>query len=169
MRTVISYVSRYEDYFRAVMEQKLRLSSEAAICGHKKRLTQAEKRLTELDRLFIRIYGDNVVGRITDERFSMMSKTCEDEQTQLKVEIQSLQQEIEVQVRQIENLEQFIQRVHKYEDLQELIPYALRELVKVIYIEAPNKSSGKRRQNIRISYDLVGFIPVEELMKQETA
>ena len=32
-----------------------------------------------------------------------------------------------------------------------------------IYIEAPDKSSGKRRQNIRISYDLVGFIPVEEL------
>ena len=48
-------------------------------------------------------------------------------------------------------------------------PYALRELVKAIYIEAPGKSSGKRRQNIRISYDLVGFIPVEELVKEETA
>ena len=155
--------------FRAVMEQKLWLSSEAAIRGHKKRLAQAEKRLTELDRLFIRIYEDNVAGRITDERFSMMSKTYEDEQTQLKVEIQSLQQEIEEQERQIENLEQFIQRVHKYEDLQELTPYALRELVKAIYIEAPDKSSGKRRQGIRISYDLVGFIPVEELLKQETA
>ena len=92
--------------------------------------------MTELDRLFIRIYEDNVTGRITDERFSMMSKTYEDEQTQLKVEIQSLQQEIEEQERQIENLEQFIQRVHKYEDLQELTPYALRELVKAIYIEA---------------------------------
>ena len=110
-----------------------------------------------------------MAGRITDERFSMMSKTYEDEQTQLKVEILSLQQEIEVQERQIENLEQLIQRVQKYEDLQELIPYALRELVKAIYIEAPDKSSGKRRQNIRISYDLVGFIPVEELLKQETA
>ena len=49
------------------------------------------------------------------------------------------------------------------------IPYALRELVKAIYIEAPDKSSGKRHQGIRISYDLVGFIPVEELLKQETA
>ena len=73
----------------------------------------------------------------------------------------------QVQERQIENLEQFIQRVHKYEDLQEMTPYALRELVKGIYIEAPDKSSGKRRQGIRISYDLVGFIPVDELMKQE--
>ena len=169
MRTVISYVSRYEDHFRAVMEQKLRLSSEAAIRGHKKRLAQAEKRLGELDRLFIRIYEDNVAGRITDEKFSMMSKTYEDEQAQLKAEIQTLQQEIEVQERQIENLEQFIQRVRKYEDLDELTPYALRELVKAIYIEAPDKSSGKRHQGIRISYDLVGFIPVEELLKQETA
>ena len=48
-------------------------------------------------------------------------------------------------------------------------PYALQELVKAIYIEAPYKSSGKRHQGIRISYDLVGFIPVEELLKQETA
>ena len=28
-------------------------------------------------------------------------------------------------------------------------PYALRELVKAIYIEAPDKSSGKRHQGIR--------------------
>ena len=32
-----------------------------------------------------------------------------------------------------------------------------------------DKSSGKRWQNIRISYDLVGFIPLNELVKEETA
>ena len=115
------------------------------------------------EKLHSEYYGED------DERFSMMSRSYETEQEQLKVEIQTLQQDIEVQERQIENLEQFIQRVHKYKDLDELTPYALRELVKGVYIEAPDKSSGKRRQNIRISYDLVGFIPVEELLKQETA
>ena len=169
MKAVIFYVTRYEKHFRAVMEQRLRMSSEEAIRGYKTQLAQAERRLAELDRLFIRIYEDNVSGRITDERFSLMSKTYEDEQAQLKVDIHRLRQEIEVQERQIEDLEKFIQRVHKYEDLQEMTPYALRELVKGIYIEAPDKSSGKRRQGVRISYDLVGFIPVEELMKQETA
>ena len=168
MKAVISYVTRHESYFRAVMEHKLRLSSEEAIRANKKRLAQADKRIVELDRLFIRIYEDNVAGKLSDERFAMMSQSYEDEQMQLKAEIQTLQHDIEVQERQIENLEQFIQRVHKYEDLQELTPYALRELVKAIYIEAPDKSSGKRRQGIRISYDLVGFIPVDELMKQET-
>ena len=115
------------------------------------------------DKLHSEDYGED------DERFSMMSRSYETEQEQLKVEIQTLQQDIKVQERQIENLEQFIQRVHKYKDLDELTPYALRELVKGVYIEAPDKSSGKRRQNIRISYDLVGFIPLNELMKEETA
>lgn len=115
------------------------------------------------EKLHSEYYGED------DERFSMMSRSYETEQEQLKVEIQTLQQDIEVQERQIENLEQFIQRVHKYKDLDELTPYALRELVKGVYIEAPDKSSGKRRQNIRISYDLVGFIPLNELMKEETA
>ena len=169
MKAVIFYVTRYEKHFRAVMEQRLRMSSEEAIRGYKTQFAQAERRLAELDRLFIRIYEDNVSGRITDERFSLMSKTYEDEQAQLKVDIHHLRQVIEVQERQIEDLEKFIQRVHKYEDLQEMTPYALRELVKGIYIEAPDKSSGKRRQGVRISYDLVGFVPVEELLKQETA
>lgn len=115
------------------------------------------------EKLHSEYYGED------DERFSMMSRSYETEQEQLKVEIQTLQQDIKVQERQIENLEQFIQRVHKYKDLDELTPYALGELVKGVYIEAPDKSSGKRRQNIRISYDLVGFIPLNELMKEETA
>lgn len=47
--------------------------------------------------------------------------------------------------------------------------YALRELVKAVYVEAPDKSSGKRKQKIHISYDLIGFIPVDVLTKAEQA
>ena len=98
-----------------------------------------------------------------------MSKTYEDEQAQLKVEIVNLQKEVEVQERQIENLEQFIHRVRRYTTLTELTPYALRELVKAVYVEAPDKSSGKRKQKVHIEYDLVGYIPVDELIKAEQA
>ena len=48
-------------------------------------------------------------------------------------------------------------------------PYALRELVKAVYVDAPDKSSGKRRQKVHIEYDLVGYIPVDELLKAEQA
>ena len=169
MKEVISYVTRYEAHFRVEMEQKLRLQSEETIRVYKKRLAQAEKRIEDLDRLFIKIYEDNAKGKLNDDRFAMMSKTYEDEQTQLKVEIVNLQKEIEVQERQIEDLEQFIQRARRYTDLTELTPYALRELVKAVYVEAPDKSSGKRKQRVHIEYDLVGYIPVDELIKAKQA
>ena len=135
----------------------------------RRRLTQAEKRIGELDRLFVRIYEDNVSGKLDDEKFAMMSQNYTQEQKDLKTEVNSLQQKIEEQEQQADNLEQFIQRVKRNSDLTELTPYALRELVKAVYVEAPDKSSGKRKQKIHICYDLVGFIPVDELLKAEQA
>ena len=46
---------------------------------------------------------------------------------------------------------------------------ALREIVKAVYVDAPDKSSGKRRQKAHIEYDLMGYIPVDELLKAEQA
>ena len=48
-------------------------------------------------------------------------------------------------------------------------PYAFRELVKAVYVDVPDKSSGKPGQKVYIEYDLVGFIPVDELLKAEQA
>ena len=88
----------------------------------------------ELDRLFIRSYEDNVSGKIDDERFAMMNKSYTQEQKDLKAEVTSLQQVIEEQERQAENLEQFIQRVKRSSELTELTPYALRDLVKAVFM-----------------------------------
>ena len=99
----------------------------------------------------------------------MLSQSYEAEQKQLEAEVVSLRQEIEVQARQSENIEKFIQTAQKYMAIDSLAPYALRELVQAIYVEAPDKSSGKRRQSIHIKYDGLGFIPLDELMKGETA
>ena len=48
----------------------------------------------------IKIYEDNAYGRLTDERYDMLSQTYEAEQKQLEAEAITLQQEIEVQERQ---------------------------------------------------------------------
>ena len=169
IQEVISVVTRYEAYFRSEMEQKLRIQSEKSLRLYQKRLAQAEKRIGELDRLFIRIYEDNVAGRLDDERFAMMSKNYTEEQKDLKAEVKNLQQQIHEQEQQAENIEQFVQRVKRNSTLTELTPYALRELVKAVYVDAPDKSSGKRRQKVHIEYDLVGYIPVDELLKAEQA
>ena len=131
--------------------------------------TPSQKRILELDKLFVRIYEDNVAGKLSDERFSVMSSSYEEEQQALKTNAETLRQEIEVQEQQNQNLELFIQKVHQYTDLDELTAYAAHDLIKTIYIGAPDKSSGKRHQSISVRYDFVGFIPLDESMKQETA
>ena len=169
IQAVMGYILRHEDYFRTIMEEQLRVESCEQIRIRRKRLESNERRIAELKRLFIKIYEDNASGRLTDERYDMLSQTYEVEQKQLEAEAITLQQEIEVQERQNENIEKFIQKAHKYVGIEELDGYALRELVSAIYVDAPDKSSGKRVQHIHIRYDGLGFIPLNELMKKETA
>ena len=165
----MGYILRHEDYFRTIMEGQLRVESYEQIRIRRTRLESNERRIAELKRLFIKIYEDNASGRLTDERYDMLSQTYEAEQKQLEAEAITLQQEIEVQERQNENIEKFIQKAHNYVGIEELDGYALRELVSAIYVDTPDKSSGKRVQHIHIRYDGLGFIPLNELMKKETA
>ena len=88
---------------------------------------------------------------------------------ELREKLLQLNEEIIQQEEQAENIDRFIGKVRKYLDLDELTPTILNDMVKAVYVHAPDKSKGYREQQIDISYDLVGFIPVDELMKQETA
>lgn len=56
-------------------------------------------------------------------------------------------------------VEQFIRKCKQYTDLTELTPTILNDLVCNVFVEAPDKSDGKRKQKIHISYDLVGILP----------
>ena len=165
MQMVIGFVSQYEDHFRAYMREKMQMDSEEAIKSQRKKLAQHEKRLAELDRLFMRLYEDNVAGKVSDERYIAMSASYEDEQAALKAEVTALQQEIEAQSTQAENLERFIRTIRRYDELDHLTPYAARELIHAVRVGKAEKIDGKRHQEIRIEYDLVGFIPINELLK----
>ena len=159
----MGYILRHEDCFRTIMEEQLRVESYEQIRIRRKRLESNERRIAELKRLFIKIYEDNASGRLTDERYDMLSQTYEAEQKQLEVEAITLQQEIEVQERQNENIEKFIQKAHKYVGIEELDGYALRELVSAIYVDAPDKSSGKRVQKVKIYFNFVDDVEIPEV------
>ncbi|MCR4804958.1 MAG: hypothetical protein K5981_04825 [Clostridia bacterium] len=89
------------------MESKLKSESREILRAKQKQLEKDEKRIAELDRLFARLYEDNVASRISDDRFAMMSRAYEDEQRELKREAEVLRQEIETQEQQKQNLELF--------------------------------------------------------------
>ena len=169
MQIVTGYILRYEEHFRSVMDDHLRLDSTEKLEISKGQLERNEKRIAELKQLFIRIYEDNARGKLADDRYDMMSQSYDAEQKKLEAEVIALRQEIEVQERQNDNVEKFIEKAKRYVGIDKLDPYALRELVQEIYVDAPDKSGGKRQQTIHIRYDGIGLIPLEELMKKAAA
>ena len=167
VQLVTDYILRHRQHFISVMERCLQLESAEKLEASRKQLERNERRISELKRLFIKIYEDNAKGKLNDDRFDMLSQSYETEQKQLEAEVISLRQEIEVQERQNENIEKFIRKADKYVGIEEIDPAMLRELIQAIYVEAPDRSSGKRKQHIHIKYDGIGFIPLDELMKHE--
>ena len=98
----------------------------------KKALKQAEKRIIELDRLFTRLYEDNVSGKISDERFAVMSEGYEDEQKKLKASVTELTAYIETAEQKSADVTAFISVVQKYERITELTPEIMHELIEKI-------------------------------------
>jgi hypothetical protein len=80
LQRVLFHIQAFEKQF--VQEQLDKSSEEQKKELAKKRheLAKSEKRIAELDILFQRIYEDNVSGKLSDERFSIMSANYETEQ-----------------------------------------------------------------------------------------
>lgn len=170
IQAVTNCILYHEDYFRKTMSELRQMQSEEELLALRKQLERSEKRIAELKRLFMRVYEDNTVGRLSDERYEMLSASYEAEQKQLEAEADRIQKEIEVQEKQTESVEQFIARLKDHSlEIDTLDGYVLHELIEAIYVEAPDKSSGHRVQRIHIKYNGIGFIPINELMAKRTA
>ncbi|MBE7048020.1 MAG: DUF4368 domain-containing protein [Ruminococcaceae bacterium] len=169
LKYVIGTVASYENQFRKVLGAKQKAEVKKELSAKKKLLSKSESRIKELDLLFQCIYEDNVSGKISDERFEMLSANYENEQAELKQIIEKLSAEISETEEQSDNVERFISKVHKYFDLQKLTPSVLNDMVKRVYVHAPQKIDGKRTQEIDIVYDLVGILPQSLFNNEETA
>ena len=163
MRMVISCVASYEDEFRKALGAKRNAEAKKELTAKKRTLQKSENRLAELDRLFKRIYEDMVGGKLTEARFQMLADDYEQEQSELREKIDILEDEIQQQEDQTENVDKFICQAKKYLHLEKLTPTILNDMVKAVYVHAPDKSSGHRVQDVTISYNYIGILPANLL------
>ena len=102
----------------------------------------------------------------------MLSDDYEQEQEELREKLLQLNEEILQLEEQAENIDRFICKIRKYLDLDELTPAVLNDMVKAVYVHAPDKAKGHREQQIDISYDLVEILPaslLNDLHNRETS
>lgn len=152
LNKLLAMVKANEDEFiQTAMSNSLQQKS-SELTKAKKALKQAEKRIAELDKLFTRLYEDNVLGRLSDERFTMMSAAYEDEQKKLKATAAELTALIDTAEQKSSDVTAFLDVIRKYEHITELTPKIMHELIDKIVVHEADKSSGKRIQDIVIHF-----------------
>ena len=122
-------------------------------------LAKLEKRDAELNTLFKRLYEDNVLGKITNEQFRMLSDGYNAEQRTIAEQIPILQKQIEDLKASSTNVERFVTISNKYTDLQDLTPEILRTFIdKIVIHERTEKWVKTAEQQIDIYFRYVGCI-----------
>lgn len=164
----LSYLQQFERVFIRQQIDTTLAERRYELSAKQKQIEKDEKRMDELDRLFRKIYEDNVNGKLNDERFCKLSDGYEAEQEQLKQEIESLTAEVSEADMETTNVSKLIAVTKKYTRIDELTPEILNAFVDKIVIHEREKKDGKRTQQIDIYYSYVGIvdIPTDEEMRE---
>ncbi len=148
--------------FQNMVYQQRFEEAEKAVKRKKKELEQARKRIAELDRIFKRIYEDDINGTISHERFLKLSAEYEAEQKELTEFVKVEQAAVDTYEQDRTDFDSFAAVIRKYVGIRELTPTIVNEFVKKIIVHAPDKSSGHRRQKIEIVWNFIGELEQDE-------
>ena len=163
IKRLTKFASHYEDDFvKAVMgssQQSVALDRKLK----EKELAALQARDEELDGLFERIYEDNVSGKLSDDRFSKMSRRYEDEQKEISERIKTLRAEMDKLNSKSVTADMFISTVRKYTRAKVLTPRMLNELIDRIEVHQAEKIDGEWVQHLTIHYNCVGAIFIPEV------
>lgn len=107
-----------------------------------------------------RLYEDFALGEISKDRYKKMSADYEEEQERLKLEIDVIEEWVEQREEMDEGLNAFIALTQKYVDVMELTQTIVNEYIKKIVVFAPDKSSGKRQQKVKIYFNFVDDVEI---------
>ena len=153
-----------DEFFNLVARQQLD-EQEKEIRSKKRQMAKIQKRIIELDKIFKRIYEDDISGAISHERFLKLSSEYEIEQKELQKQADEFQKETADFDRRQIDFNQFREIVRKYVRITELTPTIVNEFIKKIIVHAPDKSSGHRVQKIQIVFNFIGeFTPQDEFI-----
>ena len=148
--------------FQNMVYQQRFEEAEKAVKRQKKELEQARKRIAELDRIFKRIYEDDINGTISHERFLKLSSEYEAEQKELTEFVKVGQAAVDTYEQDRTDFDSFAAVIRKYVGIRELTPAIVNEFVKKIIVHAPDKSTGHRRQRIEIVWNFIGELEQDE-------
>lgn len=145
-----------------LLRQLVKTGDKERTAAAKKRageLAKAEKRKTEVDRLFAKMYEDWSAERITDYNFNMLSQKYQTEQQELTEKIDRLKADMASEQQTVTDAGKWVALIRQYANPTELTAALLNTLIeKIVVHEAVKDADGSREQEVEIFYRFVGKI-----------
>jgi DNA invertase Pin-like site-specific DNA recombinase len=158
LRELLSFVSQHEKQFVRLVMDKSTQEQQRDIVAKRKAIEKHQRRIDELDMLIERLYEDNVIGKVNDERYEKMSAKFEAEQAGLIKTAAALKCETEALETEAVNVDKFLAVVRKYTEIEQLSQAVIHEFIDRIIIHDPEKARGERRQKVEIIYNNIGAV-----------
>ena len=174
LKAIAEYSKLDKEAFIKTIKETHKSQSNVDISKAKGVVTANNNRLEELEKLICRIYEDNILGKLPEDRYLTLSQAYENEKQSLTKQTAELEKEIAEAGIENNSAEKFIALIQKYENFDELTNPMLLELVdKVLVHERDVKGSINCTQEIEIYFNFVGrFLPPDfekELTEEEKA
>lgn len=165
MRRILLNVQAFEKEFARKQMECYSEDKKRELAEKRRELNKAKKRIAEIDGLIQKLYEDNAIGKISDERYATLSMSYEEEQRELKTALPDMETYLETETDKTESLQRFIDKVKRITEIKELTAELVHEFIDKIVVHAPRYLDGKRVQLIDIYYNGVGIL--RELTPEE--
>ena len=162
IRKVCAYVRQYEEEFVEDFRQCSAKESARLQSSARNELKKTENRLSEIEKIIVKLYEEKVCGTMPEERFELLAKNYETEQTELKEKVIRVKSSLTVAEENDSSIAKFISLVRSYTEVNELTPEILNSFIDKIYIGKPERINGQRVQEVKIVYKLVGAVNIPQ-------
>ena len=161
LRAIADYAKSDRAAFIREVQEAQASQQDSDIKKKKRRLTAAQKRAGELERLVCKIYEDNALGRLPDARYAALDAQYAKEQEELAAEIAELEKAVTSYDQGRKSAEKFIALIDKYSDFDTMTNTMLNEFVnKILVHERDRKGSIETTQAVEVYFNFVGkYIP----------
>lgn len=156
------FVRCYESVFLYLMATKNQTSRKSELQKLKSKVENGKRRISELDVIISRIYEDNILGKISDERYSRMSAMYENEQKELIKTISAEEKELETAEQKNVDMRLLLKTLRELTDFKELTPTIVNSLIQRIEVHNNDKYDGHCHVKVDIYFTAVGMIDVPD-------
>ena len=164
MQTVAEVLKKIEDYsisnraeFEALVKKNLAMQQTDQTKKQQKRIPQITTRLEQIDKVLNKLYEDNALGTIPQDRYEQMSQKYSEEYYTLKTELATLQEQLSAYENAGGRAQKFLKLTERYAAFTDLTPAILNEFISRIEVHERDKKRAKQAvQHIGIYFNYIG-------------